>query len=64
MPTTNRAYWRPKLQRNVYRDAHVLFQLSSLGWEVFVVWECELQGETLAKIVKAIFQRGDQGADG
>lgn len=43
MPTSNMEYWLPKLQRNVQRDAEKDAQLLDLGWQVIVIWECEIQ---------------------
>lgn len=40
-PRTNLEYWRPKLRRNVERDAENVAALRSQGWRVRVVWECE-----------------------
>lgn len=40
-PKSNTAYWLPKLERNVSRDAENLFRLKADGWRVLVVWECE-----------------------
>ena len=42
-PKSNRDYWLPKLQRNAIRDKENLSQLSELGWNVLLVWECELE---------------------
>jgi DNA mismatch endonuclease (patch repair protein) len=39
--STRTEYWHPKLQRNVQRDRRNQRALRALGWEVFVVWECE-----------------------
>jgi DNA mismatch endonuclease (patch repair protein) len=41
MPRSNLAYWRPKLGRNVKRDAEHLARLRTEGWRAFVIWECE-----------------------
>jgi len=41
LPKSNRAYWKPKLIRNVKRDAAAIAQLTRAGWRVLVVWECE-----------------------
>lgn len=56
MPGSNLAYWRPKLQRNVRRDAEKDAELRRLGWRVLVVWACEIKApagveETVEKIV-------------
>jgi DNA mismatch endonuclease (patch repair protein) len=42
-PKSNTGYWSQKLQRNVLRDAEHLERLAELGWETFVVWECDLR---------------------
>lgn len=42
-PRTNATFWRTKFRANVRRDARKADQLSSLGYTVFVVWECETQ---------------------
>ena len=42
-PSSNAAYWHPKLARNVERDAKAQQQLESDGWRVLVLWECELR---------------------
>lgn len=43
MPGTRREYWAPKLARNVERDSASQMALESLGWNVYTVWECELE---------------------
>jgi DNA mismatch endonuclease (patch repair protein) len=40
MPTSNTAFWRSKLRRNMARDAEHLVTLKRLGWKALVVWEC------------------------
>lgn len=42
-PKSNLDYWLPKIERNRGRDAAQLTQLTSLGWSVLTVWECELR---------------------
>lgn len=42
-PKSNLDYWLPKLQRNVERDAEHRDRLSALGWQVLVIWECEVK---------------------
>ena len=43
MPSSNINYWKPKLENNVIRDQLHIKKLSSLGWAVLVVWECEIK---------------------
>ena len=42
-PSSNRAYWIPKLDRNKARDVANRRRLRALGWDVLTVWECQLK---------------------
>lgn len=42
-PSSNTEYWNKKLDRNIARDRETLDQLANLGWNVLIVWECELK---------------------
>lgn len=54
IPSSRRAYWESKLKSNCLRDARNRRALKKLGWEVFVVWECELAApaKVLEKVTK------------
>lgn len=41
-PATNSEFWQKKFDQNVARDKKVQEQLKADGWNVIVVWECEL----------------------
>lgn len=41
MPATNRAYWEPKIARNVERDRETDQRLAEAGWQVLRFWEHE-----------------------
>ena len=41
-PSSNQAYWGPKLTRNVERDATAKSALARMGWRVLTIWECEI----------------------
>jgi DNA mismatch endonuclease (patch repair protein) len=41
-PFSRQEYWLPKLERNVSRDRESQRALRQDGWEVLVVWECEV----------------------
>src|SRR5689334_559816 len=51
-PASNCGYWLPKLAANRARDARNIAALAALGWEVLVVWECEIKapGGLLARL--------------
>ena len=40
-PKTRVAFWDEKFRVNVERDRRALAGLENLGWDVFVIWECE-----------------------
>lgn len=42
-PSSNQEYWKPKILRNVERDMNNCRELSSMGWNVITIWECELK---------------------
>ena len=43
MPKSKRDFWLPKLERNVERDRRTYKELSKLGWEFLIIWECQLK---------------------
>jgi DNA mismatch endonuclease (patch repair protein) len=42
-PKENQEYWLPKLRRNRERDVAHQARLRKLGWDVLVLWECEVK---------------------
>jgi DNA mismatch endonuclease, patch repair protein len=44
-PANNAAWWAERLDGNARRDRRNLKQLRQLGWNVLVVWECEVGRE-------------------
>jgi DNA mismatch endonuclease, patch repair protein len=43
LPKSRQDFWVPKLEANRARDARNQEALSTAGWKVLVVWECELR---------------------
>lgn len=41
-PKSNAQYWLDKLEANTRRDVLALKALDALGWEILIVWECEV----------------------
>ena len=41
-PSTNTDFWQKKFADNVARDKRTEQELKALGWNVIVVWECEI----------------------
>ena len=57
-PQDNAEFWRKKLFANKERDEREQIELARLGWNVIVVWECELKKDkreaTLQKLVATL----------
>lgn len=57
-PKNNADFWKQKIEANIQRDAKKHAQLKELGWNVIVIWECELRSNvkdrTLDTLVKML----------
>nr|BDD47030.1 very short patch repair endonuclease [bacterium] len=42
LPKSNLVYWEPKLRKNKHRDRIVEHALRNEGWNVVIIWECEI----------------------
>jgi DNA mismatch endonuclease (patch repair protein) len=42
-PATNAAFWQNKRQSNKTRDKRNMAQLKKFGWNILVIWECQLE---------------------
>lgn len=42
MPQTNEEFWREKIGRNRERDEVAIQNLQQSDWQVFTIWQCEL----------------------
>lgn len=43
VPKSRPDFWIPKLHANVARDQRKVRELRASGWDVLVVWQCELR---------------------
>lgn len=50
IPKTNINFWKNKIDKNKERDERNIFKIQSLGWKIFVMWECELKEQTLRNL--------------
>ena len=55
IPKSNVEYWRDKIRTNIARDAVVKSKLEELGWNVLVVWECELKKATREQVLTSLY---------
>jgi len=65
LPKTRTEWWSNKINTNIERDNRILEELLKLGWNVLVIWECELKKSkleiTINKLIEEI--RGNLPAD-
>lgn len=47
-PKTRPEFWSEKLQKNVMRDLANVEALESAGWNVLIIWECQLKKDSVA----------------
>lgn len=59
-PKTREAWWKSKLDRNLLRDAANEQQLEEMGWQVCIIWECELKAlaEVRERLIKFLGATG------
>ncbi|MFH0785821.1 MAG: very short patch repair endonuclease [Pseudomonadota bacterium] len=43
IPKTNPIFWEEKLKENQERDERVQLELTDMGWEVLVIWQCQMK---------------------
>lgn len=60
VPKTNTEFWVAKVARNQERDQEVWRKLEAKGWNVIIVWECQLKkvilDETINRVTSEIIR--------
>ena len=54
VPKTNTEFWVAKVARNQERDQEVWRKLEAKGWNVIIVWECQLKKAVLEDAVNRV----------
>lgn len=54
IPKSNTEFWSKKLKRNYEHDQKVYQQLRNLGWNIIVLWQCELKNSTFENRMKQL----------
>lgn len=57
IPQTNREFWENKIKRNRERDKENCRVLMENGWQVIVVWECQLKPELIEQTMLRVEMR-------
>ncbi len=53
-PKNNADFWKKKIDGNVERDKNNIEKLQTAGWQVVVVWECQLKKDQRKETLEAI----------
>lgn len=55
-PASNTPKWQEKFKRNQERDVKAKSDITALGWQVRVIWECETRNdaEVISRILREI----------
>jgi DNA mismatch endonuclease, patch repair protein len=53
-PKSRQDFWQNKFEQNKARDRKIKASLKSIGWNIIIVWECEL--EKLNKLKSRLFR--------
>lgn len=56
-PSTNEEYWHKKIDRNVERDKEDQQALEELGWQVLVIWECQLKRNNALTNLQNLYEK-------
>lgn len=54
IPSSNRAFWEEKIRRNKERDERNYTTLRESGWQVIVVWECQLKARRMEHTMRQV----------
>ncbi len=57
LPKSNQDYWEPKLEKNRKRDEENYAALRKDGWNVHIVWECELKKAVRDERLEQVYQQ-------
>lgn len=58
IPVTRKKFWQQKFVRTLERDKKNKRELKKLGWDIFVVWECQIKDiEKLKKKISEFLEK-------
>lgn len=57
-PSSNKAFWQKKLDGNIARDRQNVRMLRKQGWQVMIIWECQIRNDKqLLNRIKSFLER-------
>jgi len=54
LPTSNRQFWKDKIEGNIKRDRRVIRKLNRQGWKTLTFWECQIRKSNQKELKKRI----------
>lgn len=60
-PKSNAEFWKKKINGNIKRDEKNYELLVALGWQVIIVWECELKHSIVEHTLNSLVCKIRQG---
>ena len=55
LPHTNKDFWEAKINSNILRDKTQHSMIREMGWQVIVIWTCELKGLNKVKRLEQLY---------
>lgn len=52
LPKTNHLFWRDKINKSIERDHRNISKLKKMGYNVIIVWECDIKDNPDSVIMK------------
>ena len=62
-PKSNEEFWKNKIETNIARDKQKTKALEELGWNVIIVWECELKKATINETLKKLIDELSESSE-
>jgi DNA mismatch endonuclease (patch repair protein) len=53
-PASNREFWDRKIDGNIARDRKAKEELSAMGWEMLIVWTCQMKKRNLEELIEKL----------
>ena len=55
MPKSNTEYWQNKISKRIMKDTETYDKLTEMGWNVLIIWECQLKKPTREKALEYLY---------
>ncbi|MDN4028679.1 very short patch repair endonuclease [Chryseobacterium gambrini] len=51
LPETRKEFWEKKISKNIIRDSDNYDELKNLGWNIVIIWECDINNKAKREII-------------